>query len=77
MKLNSKFLFYQPSFEESSINTIFLHGAQAAGGDFYLNGFVEFRHKNALFLKIRIFSDFAGRVEFGGAGAIAVSSADN
>ena len=66
--------FYQPSIEESFIDAIFVHCAQTAGGDLDVYRFIKFRHENAFLLQVRVFSHFAGRVELGGAGAIAISA---
>lgn len=56
------------------MDAVFFHGAHTSRGDFYVYRFIQFRHKNSLLLKIWIFSDFAGRVELGGAGAIGISA---
>lgn len=61
---------YESGFEESGIGAVFLDGAHAAGGDFYIDGFIYFRHKNSLLLKIQLFSNSSGWVELSGAGAV-------
>ena len=67
--------FDKAGFEEGSVGAALFHGAHAAGGDFYVDGFVKFRHKKLLFLKIGVFADLAGRVEFSGTGPVAVAAA--
>ena len=44
--------FYKSGFKESGIDAAFLHCAQAAGGNFYIDCFIQFRNKKLLFLKI-------------------------
>ena len=58
------------------MNAVFLHCPQTTSRNFNVYSFIYFWHKNSLLLKIRIFSDFTGRVEFSGAGAVAVAAAD-
>ena len=59
------------------MNAVFFHRAQAAGGDFDVYRFIQFRHENSFLLQIRIFSDATSRVEFGGAGAVGIAASDD
>ena len=68
---------YQSSFEEGSVGAVLLHRAHALGRNFDSYGFVYFRHKNSLLLDIKVFSDFAGRVEFSRTGSVRVAAAHN
>lgn len=73
--LSNLFCFYKPCFYESGIDAVLFHGAQAAGGDLHGDSLAELRHENFLFLQVGILPRLAGRVEFGGAGAVGISAA--
>ena len=62
LKLN----FYKSGFEEGGVSAIFLHGAHAASGNFYIDRFAELSDKNSLLLEVYEFAFLAGRVEFSG-----------
>lgn len=65
-----------PRCLESFVGAVFGERAHAFGGE--SNGYsaVEFRHKDALFLKVCLFAHGARRVKFGGANTVAVAASN-
>ena len=64
----------KPGFFERFVCAVFSYRAQTCRRNGEYDGFVDFRHKNALFLEVGLLAHLACGVKFGRADAVAVST---